>query len=189
MRFNRVANINTANYTLERLKVVPKHLINIVREQGIQIYCFNEKLYPSYIGLDEKSIYEDGRSSDETSCFIPSKKVIELFDWDCDEEKGFSVALHEFAHALDYSLGMKIGKDNYLSCVEPKIYKGWQNNKALDWYADLNPCEYFAQAFMAFFQDIPTYKTKSYRSHTKEELFLKDNDMYNVILNLNKVNI
>ena len=32
MRFNRVANINTANYTLEKLKVVPKHLINIVRE-------------------------------------------------------------------------------------------------------------------------------------------------------------
>lgn len=185
MKFGRVANENTANYILEKLKVVPKHLIDIVDEQGIKIYCFNKNFYPSYIGLAEKEAFEDGRTTDKTACFMGDKKVISLFDEDCNEELGFCGTLHEFGHALDYSLGIKLGNEGFLSHADKNIFKGWQKQKGLDWYANLNQCEYFAQAFMAFFQDdMPLYKPWSYRAHTKEELFLRDNDMYNLLLNL-----
>jgi len=182
LRFGRVANDNTANYILEKMKVIPKHLIDIVKEQGIKTYCFNESCSPSYIGLREKEIFEDGRTIDEAACFMSDKKAISLFDCDCDEELGYCTTLHEFGHALDYALGIKSGNKNYLSYADNIILKGWQKQRGLDWYANLNPQEYFAQAFMAFFQrNIPLYKSWSYRAHTKEELFLKDNDMFCIL--------
>lgn len=185
MRFNRVANEHTANYMIDRLKVVPKHLIDLVTEQGIQTYCFNEKCYPSYIGLAEKETFDDGRTSDSISCFMSNKKAILLFDYDCDDELGFSTILHEFGHALDYSLGIKSGNGTYLSYTNNNILEGFHQKKGLDWYANTDPCEYFAQAFMAFYEKgLSTYKPWSYRAHTREELFEKDNNMYNILLNL-----
>ena len=188
MQFGRVANEHRANYMINKLKVVPKHLIDLVKEQGIKIYCFNEKCYLSYIGLADKETFKDGRTTDETSCFMPVEKAISVFDCDYFEEineLGFCTDLHEFGHALDYSLGAKLGSKYYLSWNNKDILKGWIHDKGLDWYANQNPHEYFATAFMAFYEKgLSTYKPWSYREHTREELFEKDNDMYRIIANL-----
>lgn len=186
MKFIRVANSETARKTLNELKVIPQKLIDLTSDFGINIYCFNKKLYPSWIGLFQKWNTSDGRNYDETACFSPYHKSIILYDWDFDEsEFAFSTVIHEYAHALDYVLGSKIKKDTYLSEIHPDILKGWKKQKGLDWYANLNPHEYFAQAFMAFFQeDKELYKPKVYYEHTKGELKEKDSNMYYLINNI-----
>lgn len=187
INFRRVATDLTAEKTVNELKVIPKQLINIACQTGIEIYCFNKSCYPSWIGLMEKDQFDDGRSTDDTACFLTDKKAIILYDWDMDEEEGFSTVLHEFGHAIDYALGLRTGKGTFLSTIDSNIYSGWMKGNALDSYADINPREYFAQAFMAYYTNkLTTYKPWSYRAHTKEELFAKDNDMYMYLLNMDK---
>jgi hypothetical protein len=170
----------TAIKTINELRIIPQKLLDLTTQFGINTYCFNKQLYPSWIGLMKKSNTFDGRSYDETACFLPWHKSILLYDWDFDEsEYAFSTAIHEYAHALDYSLGSILKSDIYLSEIHPIIQNGWKKQKGLDLYANLNPHEYFAQAFMAYFQkDKGRYKPKIYYEHTCEELKSKDSDMY-----------
>ena len=188
MRFDRVANKETAIKTIKELEIIPQKLIDLTTQFGINTYCFNKQLYPSQIGLLNKINTPDGRSFDETACFIPWRKAIALYDWDFDEsEYAFSTVIHEYAHALDYTLGSILKEDTFLSNINPIILNGWKKQKGLDWYANLNPHEYFAQAFMAYYQkDKYRYKPKIYYEHICEELKDKDDDMYYFIDNLIK---
>jgi Mlc titration factor MtfA (ptsG expression regulator) len=188
MNFIRVANKETAIKTIKELEIITPKLINLTTQFGINTYCFDKQLYPSWIGLLKKSNTFDGRSYDETACFLSWHKSILLYDWDFDEsEYAFSTVIHEYAHALDYTLGSMLKEDTFLSNIHPTIYNGWQKQRGLDCYANLNPREYFAQAFMAYFQkDKERYKPKKYYEHTCEELKEKDNDMYYFIDNLVK---
>lgn len=183
IKFNRVGTTQTARNVLNELKVIPQHLLNITDNFGIHTYCFNKIVYPSWIGLLEKSNTKDGRDYDETACFCSWNKAILLYDWDFDEsEVAFSTVLHEYAHALDYALGSNIKKNTFLSDIHPDIQKGWKKQKGLDWYANLNEHEYFAQAFMAYFQqDKELYKPKKYYEHTYGELKEKDSNMFYLI--------
>lgn len=183
MIFDRVANLKTSSKVLNELEMIPSKALQILNEFGVKIYCFDNNFKPSCIGLiDRELVAEDGRSLNETSLYLPKHKAILIHDCDIEEEKNeiaFSTILHEIGHAFDHALGNKIGGNKFLSYIEPKIYEGWQNNKALDWYADINPCEYFAQAFMAYVNTgIGNYKPLSYREHTIEELKIKDSDMF-----------
>lgn len=181
MQFNRVANTETARRVLFELKKIPKGLLNITDEFGLQIYCFDKTLYPSYIGLiDKKLLSSDGRSYDDTAYYDPKYKSIFIYDTDFEDigEKAFSTILHEYGHALDDALGTQNDKNSWLSYIDSDIYKRWQQGKGLDWYANTNPLEYFAQAFMAYMNDIGNYKSWSYREHTRRELKVKDTDMF-----------
>lgn len=185
MKFGRVANESTAIDIKNELSIVPKHLINLVTQMGIQIFCFNESFTPSWIGVQKKITFDDSRTTDETACFLHDKKIISLFDCDVDDELGFSTTLHEFGHALDFALAMKDGKKGFMTDNNKDIIKGWKKQKGLDWYANLNPCEYFAQGFMAYCQaNIPLYNPRSYRAHTREELKEKDSDLFYYIQSL-----
>lgn len=180
MQFNRIANIETAHKVLNELKVIPEKLLKITDEFGLQIYCFNKILYPSYIGLIDKNLLtSDGRSYDNTACYNPKYKSIFIYDTDFEDigEKAYSAILHEYGHALDNALSIKQGKDDWLSYIDQDIYKGWKQGKSLDWYANTNPLEYFAQAFMAYLYDL-NYNPWSYREHTKAELKEKDPNMF-----------
>lgn len=183
MQFERVADIKTANEVLNDINRIPTKALKIINEFGTKIYCFNKDFKPSWIGLIDKSeISSDGRHLNDTSLYLPDDRAILIHDSDLKEEvqeKAFSTTLHEIGHALDYALGYKEGYNYAISCFEDRIYKGWQNNKGLDWYANSNPQEYFAQAFMAYcYKDIPLYRPYSYREHTREELIEKDNKLY-----------
>lgn len=186
MLFNRVANANTARNILNELKIIPKHLLDITNQFGIHTYCFNEKLYPSWIGLFDKVNIADRRDYDKKACFSPNHKSIIIYDWDFDKsEYAFSAVIHEYAHALDYALGSQYKEDAFLSEIDPDIQKGWKKNRGLDWYAKLNSLEYFAQAFMAYFQEgKELYKPKKYYEHTQQELKEKDPDMFYYLKNL-----
>ncbi len=183
MRFERVAQIKTANQVLHELQRVPKKALKVVNDFGIKIYCFDKDFKPSRIGLCNKNdISDDGRLWDDTACYGLKYKAIFIHQHDFEEEKNekdFSGIIHEIGHALDHALGNKLGKNNYLSHIESKIYTGWQNDKGLDCYANSDLAEYFAQAFMAYcYTGLENYKPWSYREHTKEELRIKDNDMF-----------
>lgn len=183
MRFERVAQIKTANQVVRELQMVPKKALEIVNDFGTKIYCFDKDFKPSWIGLVDKcDTSEDKRSLNDTSLYYLKYKATFIHEIDLKEaenEKAYSTILHEFGHALDHALGNKNGEDCYLSYVEPKIYEGWQQDKGLDWYANLDPAEYFAQAFMAYcYTGLENYKPWSYREHTREELKLKDSDMF-----------
>lgn len=188
MLFNRVANIDTARDVLNELKKIPQNLINITNEFGLQICCFNEKFKPSWIGLcDESALVSYNRNANETACYRHKKRCIWIFDKDFEDigEKAYSSIIHEFAHALDHALGHKMGKNNFLSMVDSNIFTGWEKKRGLDWYANINPLEYFAQAFMAYiYSDKETYKPWSYREHTQQELKEKDSDMFYYLKNL-----
>lgn len=186
IKFNRVGTTETARKVLNDLKIIPQHLLDITNEFGVNTYCFNKNIFPSWIGLLEKSNRKDGRNNDETACFCPWSKSILIYDWDFDDsEIAFSTTLHEYAHALDYALGSRIKHDSFLSEIHPDIQKGWKKQKGLDWYANLNEHEYFAQAFMAYFQqDKELYKPKIYYEHTCEELKEKDSNMFYLIKGL-----
>lgn len=187
MKFNRVANSETARKTMNELIKIPQKLIDLTTDFGIGIYCFDQTLYPSWIGLFENIVtLSHNRSIDNTACFSPYHKSIILYDWDFDEsEYGYSTTIHEYAHALDYVLGSKIRKNSYFSEINIDILKGWNQQKGLDWYANRNPHEYFAQAFMAYlYGDKEKYKPKIYFEHTRQELKLKDPDMYYILKNI-----
>ena len=180
MNFSRVANKETAIKTIKELEIIPQKLIDLTTQFGVNTYCFNKQLYPSWIGLLEKRNIPDGRSYDETACFIYWRKAIVLYDWDFnDSTYAYSTVVHEFAHALDYTLGSILRKDTFLSNINPIILNGWKKQKGLDWYANLNQHEYFAQTFMAYFHKSNyRYKPKIYYEHNCEELKERDSDMY-----------
>jgi hypothetical protein len=188
MRFVRVANNQTASKVLNDLKMIPQKLIDITSEFGTRIYCFNDRLKPSYIGLvDKDDKLNDGRSLDETSHYNHQKKAIYIFDYCIKDmgEKAYSTIIHEYAHALDHALGCKIKQNEILSMVDAGIIKRWEKQKGLDCYANIDPLEYFAQAFMAYmYSNLETYKPQSYREHTRQELKEKDSDMYYYLKNL-----
>jgi hypothetical protein len=133
MNFIRVANKETAIKTIKELEIIPQKLIDLTTHFGINTYCFDKQLYPSWIGLMKKSNTFDGRSYDETACFLPWHKSILLYDWDFNEsEYAFSTVIHEYAHALDYTLGSTIKPDSFLSEINPIIKSGWLKQKGLD---------------------------------------------------------
>jgi hypothetical protein len=188
MRFVRVANAQTASKVLNDLKTIPQKLIDITNEFGTQIYCFNERFKPSYIGLVQEGDHlGDGRSLDEVSHYNHQEKALYIFDHCIEDigEKAFSTIIHEYAHALDRALGCRIKQNKYLSMVDPDIIKGWKKQKGLDCYANTNPREYFAQAFMAYmYSNLETYKPWSYREHTSQELKEKNSEMYYYLKNI-----
>ena len=194
MRFNRVANDETARYIVKSLEIIPPKIKRLVDETGMQIYCFNETFKPSGIGLlsPSEAYSDDGRSENETSAFYAGGNITCLFDDDIyfsirNEEKAFSTILHEYGHAVDYALAQKEKSKNYfLSCDNNVIRKGWEKRFALDEYADKAPYEYFAQAFMAYFNDMVGYKPWSYREHTRLELMQRDRNMFDYIKALAK---
>lgn len=188
MRFNRVANDKAAYYIVQSLEIIPQKIKRIVDETGMQIYCFNKGFKPSKIGLLSSSeVFEDGRSGNETSAFYACGNVMCLFDEDIyfpvrNDEKAFSTVLHEYAHAVDHALAVKDNSRSfYLSCDNKFIRRGWEKHLALDEYADTNPAEYFAQAFMAYFMDRTGYNPWSYREHTRSELMKRDRNMFDYI--------
>lgn len=181
MKFNRVTDSETARIVLNELKVIPPKLIDITNEFGISVYCFNKNYKASWIGLcDKNEDLNDGRLIDEVSCYMPQYKAIIIYSPDIkddEDEDAFSTIVHEYAHALDDALGNRNGKKDYLSYINTDIYKRWEQGKGLDCYANINPVEYFAQAFMAYIMD-KNYKPWSYREHTRQELKEKDGDMF-----------
>ena len=185
MRFNRVANDETARYIVQSLEIIPPKIKRLVDETGMQIYCFNEKFKPSEIGLLSPSATSfDGKPENEVSAFYADGNITCLFDEDIyfpvrNDEKAFSTVLHEYGHAVDYALALKNkSKYWYNSSDEESIYAGWEKHLALDEYADTSPAEYFAQAFMAYFMDRVGYKPWSYREHTRLELMRRDRNMF-----------
>jgi hypothetical protein len=139
---------------------------------------FSKNYKPSWIGLlDKNDKFTDGRFVDETAAYFAKDKSIFIFEDDVKpygKEKAFSTFLHEYGHALDHALGVS----NFISYLDDNIYRGYENQKGLDSYANLNSAEYFAQAFMAYTQDKSTYKPWSYREHTRLELKQRDRNMF-----------
>jgi hypothetical protein len=187
-----VANDKTAHYIVKSLEIIPPRIKRLVDETGMQIYCFNEKFKPSTIGLLSSSaeFFDDGRSANEASAFYADGNVVCLFDKDVffseqNSEKAFSTVLHEYGHAVDYALALKNkSKYWYNSSDDESIFAGWKKHLALDEYAETNPAEYFAQAFMAYFNDLTGYKPWSYREHTRTELIQRDRNMFDYIKGL-----
>ena len=191
LRFNRVANDETARYIVKSLEIIPPKIKRLVDETGMQIYCFNKGFKPSAIGLLQPySTFADGRSEDEISAFYAHGNVICFFDEDVfypeqNNEKAFSTVLHEYGHAVDHALAVRNDPESFfISYGNGTIREGWEKHKALDEYADTNPMEYFAQAFMAYFMDRTRYIPWNYREHTRLELMRRGRNMFDYIKSL-----
>jgi len=192
LKFNRVANDKTARYIIQSLEIIPPKIKRLVDETGMQIYCFNEGFKPSTIGLLSPSaaFFDDGRSANEISAFYAGSNITCLFDEDIyfqvrNNEKAFSTVLHEYGHAVDRALALKGRSKEWMnSDGDRNIITGWRKGYALDEYAAINPREYFAQAFMAYFNNLIGYKPWSYREHTRLELMQKDRNMFDYLKEL-----
>lgn len=161
---------------------LPESLIDLIRDGGFQIYIVDRD--PKWIGIkgSEDRIGEEYKYS----CYCDYiNHLIVMNSQSFDPADLFSTTIHEIAHALDHVITDTL-KTNFWFMSEDHIrFPVWDmycNDNALDWYADINSREYFAQALEAYHQPERTKHYQSYYyEHTIDELAYKDPDLFRFI--------
>lgn len=92
-----------------------------------------------------------------------------------------NVVAHEFAHQVHMLFSPA-------QCTELKrlFLKARREDRTLDWYANTNEHEYFAQGYEAFIAEDKLPDQKDAAGHTREELREKDPDLFRFIEGLNR---
>ncbi|MEW6127040.1 MAG: tetratricopeptide repeat protein [Acidobacteriota bacterium] len=95
---------------------------------------------------------------------------------------GFHTIAHEFAHQVQM-LAMERADLNRLR----KLYQtAVREGRALDYYAESDELEYFAQGYEAFIAEIKRPATGMTARHTRQELIARDPDLYGFIEGLTR---
>ncbi len=91
----------------------------------------------------------------------------------------FNVAFHEFGHLIQWLFTNKQNAE-----LKQLFIKAKKGNYTLDWYADSNEREYFAQGIEAYLSQRKLPGQSTAMSNTKQKLYEKDIDLYNFIESL-----
>lgn len=138
---------------------------------GLAVYGFDNNLKPSWLGI--RGEFDDsvafGRAIEDCSCYAWDLRSILIHEKDLDEATVF----HEYGHALDWALGFRAGQNRPISSSLEEIIRAFKKGCALDWYAAINPQEYFATAFAAYINDLGD-RLGTFAAHTRAELKEKD---------------
>lgn len=91
----------------------------------------------------------------------------------------YNVAFHEFGHLIQWLLTTEQNTELMHLYTKAKTEK-----RTLDWYADLNVQEYFAQGIEAYLSEKKLPKQSDATNNTKQELLTRDIDLFNFIESL-----
>jgi tetratricopeptide (TPR) repeat protein len=95
---------------------------------------------------------------------------------------GFNTIAHEFAHQVHLTAMDK----NEVKTIRKLYENAMREDRALDYYAETDEYEYFAQGYEAFIADVKRPATGATARHTKGELMMRDPALYRFIEGLLK---
>lgn len=95
---------------------------------------------------------------------------------------GFNTIAHEFAHQVHLTAMDK----NEVKAIRKLYESAMREDRALDYYAETDEYEYFAQGYEAFIADMKRPATGATARHTKRELMMRDPELYRFIEGLSK---
>lgn len=97
----------------------------------------------------------------------------------------FNVLTHEFAHQVHGILTREQKRE-----IKQLFLRAKKERKTLDYYADWNEWEYFAQGVEAYFskKNLVGYRPPETINHSRKELLEKDPDLFYLIEKLNRCN-
>jgi len=95
---------------------------------------------------------------------------------------GFNTIAHEFAHQVHLTAMDK----NEVKTIRKLYENAMREDRALDYYAETDEYEYFAQGYEAFIADMKRPATGATARHTKGELMMRDPALYRFIEGLLK---
>jgi tetratricopeptide (TPR) repeat protein len=95
---------------------------------------------------------------------------------------GFNTIAHEFAHQVHLTAMDK----NEVKTIRKLYDNAMREDRALDYYAETDEYEYFAQGYEAFIADVKRPATGATARHTKRELMMRDPALYRFIEGLLK---
>lgn len=95
---------------------------------------------------------------------------------------GFNTIAHEFAHQVHLTAMDK----NEVKTIRKLYDNAMRESRALDYYAETDEYEYFAQGYEAFIADVKRPATGATARHTKRELMMRDPALYHFIEGLLK---
>jgi len=93
-----------------------------------------------------------------------------------------NILTHEFAHQVHSLLPQELQDEIFRLYFEAK-----KNHRTLDFYADSNEHEYFAQGVEAYVSEEKLPDQKIANGHTRKELQQRDPALYNFIQKLAQV--
>jgi len=91
----------------------------------------------------------------------------------------FNVAFHEFGHQIQWLFTYEQNTELMRLYTKARIEK-----RTLDWYADMNMQEYFAQGIEAYLSEKKLPRQSNPTNNTNQELYKKDLDLYKFIESL-----
>jgi tetratricopeptide (TPR) repeat protein len=95
---------------------------------------------------------------------------------------GFNTIAHEFAHQVHLTAMDK----NEVKTIRKLYDNAMREDRALDYYAETDEYEYFAQGYEAFIAEMKRPATGATARHTKRELMARDPELYHFIEGLAK---
>jgi tetratricopeptide (TPR) repeat protein len=95
---------------------------------------------------------------------------------------GFNTIAHEFAHQVHLTAMDK----SEVKTIRKLYENAMREDRALDYYAETDEYEYFAQGYEAFIADVKRPATGATARHTKRELQVRDPELYRFIEGLAK---
>jgi tetratricopeptide (TPR) repeat protein len=95
---------------------------------------------------------------------------------------GFNTIAHEFAHQVHLTAMDK----NEVKAIRKLYENAMREDRALDYYAETDEYEYFAQGYEAFIAELKRPATGATARHTKRDLMMRDPQLYRFIEGLSK---
>jgi hypothetical protein len=93
---------------------------------------------------------------------------------------GFNTIAHEFAHQIHISALSK----NEVKTIRELYNRARQEGRVLDYYAEANEYEYFAQGYEAFIALLKRPSAGVTARHTNHELSVRDPELYRFLMKL-----
>jgi hypothetical protein len=153
----------------------PSHLQRRIRRVSGGVWIWETPWLPSYYGIVEKGRRCGNKlmDSNQAAWFNPDDCIIYMPD-----TMGNQVLLHEFAHLLDHALA----KDGYFYFTTSKdFHRVWKRGTPINWYAAINPREYFAEGVTAYLLGDLGGRTDDGRSVDRRGLKDKDPVLYTLL--------
>ncbi len=97
-------------------------------------------------------------------------------------QAGFNTIAHEFAHQVHMTAMDK----NEVKTIRKLYENAMREDRTLDYYAETDEYEYFAQGYEAFIAEVKRPATGATARHTKRELMMRDPELYRFIEGLAK---
>lgn len=150
----------------------PSHLQRRLRRSCGGVWIWETPWLPSYYGIVEKGMRCGTKlmDSNQVAWFNPDDCIIYMPD-----TMGNQVLLHEFAHLLDHALA----KDGFFYYTTSKdFHRLWKEGNPINWYAAVNPREYFAEGVTAYMLQDLQGRTDDGRQVDRYGLKLRDPKLY-----------